>query len=147
MKEVVNSQHLPEKPVVVEEYWWISACHLACQLQKWESNDNLLISNMSCPSLSSWCIWKEHEMLGCSPGSWLVLKWDPKKIIVYSGLIHVRQFDLVPFIVIGGTRGYGGHGCSGCNDSQMTWIGWLARDGWHQQEEEEMCEGMRSVDL
>ena len=48
------------------------------------------------------------------------MKWDPKKIIVYSGLIHVRQFDLVPFIVIGGTRG---HGCSGYNDSQMTWVG------------------------
>ena len=65
-------------------------------------------------------------------------------MIAYSGLIRARQFDLVPFVVIGGT---GGHGCSGRNDSQTTWVGRLARDGWRQQEEEEMSEGMRSVDL
>ena len=68
-------------------------------------------------------------------------------MIVYLGLIRVRQFDLVPFIVIGGTRRHGGHGCPGHNDSQTTWVGQLARDGWCQQEEEEMGEGMRSVDL
>ena len=68
-------------------------------------------------------------------------------MIVYSGLIRVRQFDLVLFIVIGGTRGHGGHGCPGRNDSQTTLVGRLARDGWRQQEEEEMGEGMQSVDL
>ena len=68
-------------------------------------------------------------------------------MIVYLGLIRVRQFDLVPFVVISGTGGHGGHGCSGRNDSQTTWVGRLARDGWRQQEEEEMGKGMRSVDL